>query len=132
SPIFPSASGLKAGGLLIADSYSFANPGKNDLIVKGNVGVGTATPSSKVEIAAQDGLRIRGFQPFLTLTDANGGNRSAFMQGVNGDAVLLSNSRAALVLKDGSGNVGIGTSNPTNAKLVVNDTNTGTGLYGSR
>jgi len=39
-----SASGLKAGGALIADSYAYANPGKNDLIVKGNVGIGTTQP----------------------------------------------------------------------------------------
>ena len=36
SPTSPSASGLKAGGILVADDYSFANPGKNELIVKGN------------------------------------------------------------------------------------------------
>lgn len=31
----PSASGLKAGGALISDDFAFANPGKNDLVVKG-------------------------------------------------------------------------------------------------
>lgn len=45
SPSFPSASGLKAGGVLVSDSYAYANPGKNDLIVKGNVGIGTANPT---------------------------------------------------------------------------------------
>lgn len=34
---FSSASGLKVGGLLVADSYSYANPGKNDAIVKGSL-----------------------------------------------------------------------------------------------
>jgi hypothetical protein len=172
SPSTPSASGLKAGGILVADSYSFANPGKNDLIVKGNagigttfpasrlhvagsssfitpflgltiderrlagstgaggyslkitttspgtitspgvtgtnflidssgnVGVGTDAPTSKVEIAAQDGLKITGFQPFLTLDDSSANGRSAFVQGVNGNLVLLSNSRQSMVLKD--------------------------------
>jgi hypothetical protein len=37
SPARTSASGLKAGGILVSDDYSFANPGKNDLIVKGNI-----------------------------------------------------------------------------------------------
>jgi hypothetical protein len=46
SPSFPSASGLKAGGILVADDYTFANPGKNNLIVKGNVGVGTTSPTA--------------------------------------------------------------------------------------
>jgi hypothetical protein len=36
---FRSASGLRAGGVLIADDYSFANPGKNDLVVKGDAKV---------------------------------------------------------------------------------------------
>lgn len=41
SPGLTNASGLKAGGLLVADAYGYANPSKNDLIVKGNVGIGT-------------------------------------------------------------------------------------------
>jgi hypothetical protein len=183
SPTAPSASGLKAGGILVSDSYAYANPGKNTLIVKGNVGINTPTPAaklhvvgsaftssilvdrtygvttpgpglqvrttfqgntstdfivdpfgntgvgtaapaaklqvsggtavfdgnvgigttnpiSKLEIAAQDGLKISGFQPFLTLRDTNATNRSSFVQGVNGNVVLLTNSRQALVLKD--------------------------------
>lgn len=40
----PSASGLKAGGVLVADSYAYANPAKNDLIVKGVAGIGTPSP----------------------------------------------------------------------------------------
>jgi hypothetical protein len=34
-------SGLKAGGVLVADTYSYASPSKNDLIVKGKVAIGT-------------------------------------------------------------------------------------------
>lgn len=45
-----SASGLKAGGILVADAYAYANPGKNDLIVKGNVGIGVASPNEKLEV----------------------------------------------------------------------------------
>lgn len=50
SPSSPSASGLKAGGVLISDSYSFANPGKNDLIVKGSVGIGISNPDRSVTV----------------------------------------------------------------------------------
>ncbi len=51
SPSHNSASGLKAGGILVSDSYAFANPGKNDLIVKGNTGIGT-TPAFKLHVEA--------------------------------------------------------------------------------
>src|SRR6185369_10359542 len=42
-----------AGGILISDSYSYANPGKNDLIVKGNVGIGITTPQAKLHVLGQ-------------------------------------------------------------------------------
>jgi hypothetical protein len=51
----------------------------------GNVGIGTSTPSSKLEIAAQDGLQIRGFQPFLTLKDSNSNDARARIQNADGD-----------------------------------------------
>jgi hypothetical protein len=44
SPRAPSASGLKAGGILCADSYAYASPGKNNLAVKGTVGIGYPDP----------------------------------------------------------------------------------------
>lgn len=46
SPSGAISSGLKAGGVLVADSYSYANPGKNDLIVKGRIGIGTPLTSN--------------------------------------------------------------------------------------
>ncbi len=45
-----SAWGVKAGGLLVADSYTYANPGKNNLIVKGNVGIGLISPAYALDI----------------------------------------------------------------------------------
>lgn len=50
SPTYSSASGLKVGGVLVADSYGYANPGKNDLVVKGSIGIGTATPQAALDI----------------------------------------------------------------------------------
>ncbi len=35
-------SGIKAGGVLVSDDYNYASPAKNDLIIKGKVGIGTA------------------------------------------------------------------------------------------
>ncbi|MEL6535417.1 MAG: tail fiber protein [Bacteroidota bacterium] len=47
------ASGLKAGGVLVSDFYAYANPGKNDLIVKGKVGIGTPTPGHQLEVVGE-------------------------------------------------------------------------------
>ncbi|MBO9596026.1 MAG: hypothetical protein J7599_24195 [Niabella sp.] len=51
SPALTSASGLKAGGVLISDAYDYANPGKNDLVVKGNASIGAAAPPSGYKFA---------------------------------------------------------------------------------
>jgi len=40
SPTTQTASGLKAGGILVADSFGYANPGKNELVVQGKIRVG--------------------------------------------------------------------------------------------
>ena len=55
SPSLQSASGLKAGGVLVSDSYNYANPSKNNLIVKGSVGIGTPTPGAKLTVATPAG-----------------------------------------------------------------------------
>jgi trimeric autotransporter adhesin len=41
-----SPSGLKSGGMLVADSYGYANPSANDLIVKGKIAIGTPVTTS--------------------------------------------------------------------------------------
>ncbi len=52
SPQYSAAAGLKVGGLLVADSYAYANPIKNNLIVKGSVGIGTAAPTHRLHVVA--------------------------------------------------------------------------------
>lgn len=53
-----SASGLKAGGILVSDTYAYANPGKNDLVVKGNVAIGTTTTgTNKLAVEGTIGAR---------------------------------------------------------------------------
>ena len=106
-----------------------------------NVGIGTITPTSKLEIAAQDGLAITGYNPFLTLRDANAGNARGVIQGVNGGLNLFANSYlagtnpAAFVRLDDNGHVGIGlVPTPTSGKLDVNGgggTGANIGIHGS-
>jgi hypothetical protein len=101
----------------------------------GNVGIGTTAPTSKVEIAAQDGLAITGYQPFLTLRDANASNARGVIQSVAGGINLFTNSYltgsnpAAYLHLNNNGNVGIGTATPTTAKLEARTT-AGIGVWG--
>jgi hypothetical protein len=79
STVRASAWGLKAGGLLVSDTYAYANPGKNDLVVKGKVGIGTPEPVKNLHIRGagtgpvmndgndRPGLAITGHYPQLDL-----------------------------------------------------------------
>lgn len=73
SPNVRSASGLKAGGVLVADTFGFADPGKNHLVVKGSIGIGTGVVDSspKLVINGQNSMEIGGFEPFFTMLDTS-------------------------------------------------------------
>jgi hypothetical protein len=58
SASYRTASGLKAGGILVSDSYNYANPGKNDVIVKGSIGIGVANTQG-YQLAVNGNIRAK-------------------------------------------------------------------------
>ena len=135
SPDYHSASGLKVGGILVSDSYDYANPGKNDLIVKGNVGIGTANPQAKLEvngnisfndvISTPGRMHVSGEERLYLLNKEGviigkerGGNGNLSVQGI---FTVLQDSYLAV----SGGNVGIGTTEPQGKLDVQGDIRAG-------
>ena len=122
SPNSPSASGLKAGGVLVSDSYAYASPGKNDLIVKGKVGIGTATPSDQLTILTPGGgygfIHTDGsvsLGSYVAVTGGYLGTRS------NDPLNFFVNDGLAAMTLSVANNVGIGTTTPATRLDVAGD-----------
>jgi hypothetical protein len=98
----------------------------------GNVGIGMAA-TSKLEIAAQDGLAITGFQPYLTLRDANAGGLRTVLQGAEGSFVFYPDSTIgsfpAMVLRN-NGRLGLGTTTPRHRLSIANSPSWTTANWG--
>lgn len=102
-----------------------AAPSTKMLITKdGNVGIGSLNPVGKLEVVAQDALRLIGYQPFLTLFDSNAGYARGRIQVANGDLDLFTESYMSganpfsFLKLANNGNVGIGSPTPQ-AKLEI-------------
>jgi hypothetical protein len=120
-----------AGGLnLFTNSYLIgANPfAYLRLDNSGNVGIGSANPQAKLEVASGSGdlFRLIGYEPFITFYDSNHGYASGAIQQVGGglnlftDSYLKGVNPLAYLRLDNNGNVGIGTPTPEPAaKLHV-------------
>lgn len=113
---FPSASGLRAGGVLVSDDYFYANPAKTDLVVKGKVSIGTATANYPLTIRTSalfgsyglihtDGTREMG--TYVSSTGGWLGTRS------NHPLNFFTNDSNARVTLSADGALGVGTTNPS-------------------
>ena len=98
SPTLSSASGLKAGGILVADSYAYANPGKNDLIVKSRIGVGTPTPGSRLTVKTLAGSVFDAYG--IEHTDGTV-RLTTYLDGASGQLGTRSNHPLGFFVNDG-------------------------------
>jgi hypothetical protein len=119
SPRSGNASGLKAGGVLVSDMYDYADPSRNDLIVKGNVGIGTPAPGGRFTVKMAGG----GWNDGLVIEKSDSANRWQFSFDV-GDRLLLGyNGGMRVSFIGGTGNVGIGMADPRRRFQVGSDVN---------
>jgi hypothetical protein len=112
-----------AGGLTVGAGT--AAPA-NGLYVSGNVGIGTATPGYKLDVAGRIRLRSGGNASNtagLWLNNISNSALTGFMGALNDSYIGFygTGSGWSLIMNTDNGNVGIGTFNPT-YKLSVNGT----------
>jgi hypothetical protein len=58
----PTPAGLKAGGLLVADDFNYSTPSKNDLSVKGKIGIGMGTTALAYTLSVNGNIGAKDIQ----------------------------------------------------------------------
>jgi hypothetical protein len=89
----------------------------------GNVGIGTTNPQRKLEVSQS--LRIGGAGAIIEFGDDN--NTCIYKNNTISDMIFQTSGNEKMRIAS-NGNVGIGTTNPTTAKLVINGTAGAIGL----
>jgi hypothetical protein len=87
----------------------------------GKAGIGTTTPSEKLDVKGNTIVRGENFSGVGETATISLGDGAHYVRAVFGSGLRIGTYQApdAIVLKEGSGNVGIGTTNPLE-KLDVN------------
>ncbi|GEM_PF-3934034 len=131
-----SYAGLKARSLAIGSAFGDVVPPSSGAIIEGNVGIGTTTPTAKLDvngtIAVTGGSQITANNGIQMFFSSNAGTISASESGVANRQLTIqghplifqANGSEAMRIISG-GNVGIGTTNPINAKLQVHNDSSG-------
>ncbi len=88
------------------------------LAVDGNVGIGTVSPNYQLHIKDGSGLRVQSSNAQIVFSDIS--NSLKLRMNNSGDLQLTNISDNSLCHFDNNGNVGIGTTNPIESKLVIN------------
>jgi hypothetical protein len=128
------------GGLALGNSYVATDPGAGNMIISGNVGIGTTNPGALLQISTRFKFNSDGTANWGSAA-ANGelswDTGKAIIRGISGQALSLAanGSIDQLYIKT-DGNVGIGTTSPAysldvaGTTLRVRNTTVGTGSYG--
>ena len=115
-----------------ANNLNFASSTGNLIFnpsTSGNMGIGTSTPSNKLEVKGTTGIKSSSSGIWIAgnFGDATTTNDRVVMGYISGSATIgghnnALNGWANLAINPGGGNVGIGTSTPTNKLEVVGNT----------
>ncbi len=89
-------------------------------IFTGNVGIGTTSPSEKLEVSGS--IKVSNAYPRIYLADTQGVPRTFSIGTSNEDLIINSGSTDVLSILGASGNVGIGTTSPGNIFVVESGT----------
>ena len=138
--------GTSTGSITGSGALTFAaGPGNQNVtltpsgtgytLLGGKVGIGTATPTAKLDVSApSEELRLIVDTNFLSFYNTTNTLRTAYIQQNTGANLDISTAGLPLILNQNGGNVGIGTANPAYGKLSIlgtDDTPLSAALWGN-